>query len=412
MGKRIQLLRQWIRDYETIEFDRHEAHTLSLQIEMFSASLFPFLRNPNDVNQSAPLSTLRNTYKPGSRGLIIPVGKNDVRFASHLLKNIRQTLRSTIPIQIVYAGPRDLPEQYRDYLCSLDKDISSTDITSIIDDTHLQLAEGGWAVKPFGMLVSHFEKAIIADADAVFLQPPEVLFDSPGFLETGTMLFHDRLIHPGGFPERHRFWADELAHTNLSASIRTSKAYTEAYAELGDSGVVAFDKSNLDVLTALLHICWQNTATVREKITYRLNHGDKESWWFGLELSSTAYTIQDEDAAIVGHTSDVSGGNRPSRVCSSVLAHVDYLGKLLWYNGSLLKNKNVDHLEFDVPTVMMVGGVWEQPLAQPYTDCMEGSEIKKIGEREAVVIQRSVAAAQQLDGDLQTRFPELLNPVP
>jgi len=33
---------------------------------------------------------------------------------------------------------------------------------------------------------------------------------------------------------------------------------------------------------------------------------------------------------------------------------------LLWFNGSLLKNKEIDSLEFDVPTEWMIDGTWEK----------------------------------------------------
>src|SRR5271163_2892643 len=100
------------------------------------------------------------------------------------------------------------------------------------------------------------------------------------------------------FKERHEWWEKELAHTELSSTIKHSKVFAEKYAEEGDSGVVVVDKGRLEVFIGLLHICWQNTYAVREAFTYRQGYGDKESWWFGFELAATPYTMEDHYGAI------------------------------------------------------------------------------------------------------------------
>jgi alpha 1,3-mannosyltransferase len=158
------------------------------------------------------------------------------------------------------------------------------------------------------------------DGDAVFLQKPEVIFDTrTGYLETGVLLFQDRLLWQGGFKERHDWWEKELAHTELRSTIKHSKICIEKYAEEGDSGLVVVDKSKLDALVGLLHIGWQNTYIVREAFTYRQGHGDKESWWFGFELVETPYSFEKHYGSILGHRK-----NDENRVCSFTIAHLDH----------------------------------------------------------------------------------------
>ena len=48
------------------------------------------------------------------------------------------------------------------------------------------------------------------------------------------MLFRDRLLWQGAFKDRHDWWEKELAHTELSETIKQSKVYIEKYAEEGD----------------------------------------------------------------------------------------------------------------------------------------------------------------------------------
>lgn len=106
--------------------------------------------------------------------------------------------------------------------------------------------------------------------------------------------------------------------------IRQSKVYMEGFAEEGDSGVIAVDKSRLDVLIGLLHIAWQNAKEVRGGFTYMYGHGDKESWCFGFELTSTPYSIERHYAAIVGHAKTREDTATEQRVCSFTIARADH----------------------------------------------------------------------------------------
>ncbi|KAI9808307.1 MAG: hypothetical protein M1825_004764 [Sarcosagium campestre] len=403
MGQRVQILQAWLESPNVFSLNNMQAELLSHNTEALALSLFPFLKRPSASNDSAHLHQLRSSIIPGSKGLVIPVGTKNFRFACHLIANLRRALGSTLPIQIAYAGESDLPRDYREYIVSLEPQISTFDVTAVFDDKTLELAKGGWAIKPFALLGSTFERALVLDADAVFLQKPEVVFDDdPRFKSTGTLLFHDRLLWKGAFKNRHKWWEKELAHTNLSSTIRHSKVFIDGYAEEGDSGVVAVDKSRIGVFIGLLHICWQNSATVRRRYTYVKGHGDKESWWFGFELSAVPYSMEKHYGAILGRTVVDS---KSEKVCSFDIAHVDHEGKLFWYNGSLLKNKRRNQTEFDVPTVWMLDGKWEKSGNKFLPSCMRGAPIQHISDIEAELLGGIVKAAKSADIELDELFP-------
>ena len=406
MAKRLQILKDWIQASEGLELAPTQAEALSDNIEKYALSLVPFIRNPLQPNDKSPLQTLRKSFEPGSRGIVIAAGQKDFRYACHLVANLRHTLHSNLPIQIAFAGDDDLPKKYRDYFESMGTDVSTLDVTAAFDQATLRLAGNGWAIKPFALLASGFEQAILLDADAVFLQDPDFIFDNhPGFIETGTLLFHDRLLWQGAFKERHQWWETELAHTKLSDTILKSKVYMEGYAEEGDSGVVVVDKSRLAVLVGLLHICWQSTEVVREKHTYRMGHGEKESWWFGFELVATPYTMEHHYAAIVGRETI---GDSKTKVCGFTIAHVNQVDKLLWYNGSLLKNKEVNRTEYDVPSRWMIDGVWEKGATKQDLSCMTDAPIRPIDGHERKVLEASVATAKKVDEDIRDPLHNLI----
>ncbi|MCJ1308139.1 hypothetical protein MMC25_001791 [Agyrium rufum] len=396
LGKRVQVFRDWITSQDAgVAVKEEEADV----IERTIAATFPFIRKPSDKKDNRPFTTLRQRYTPGSRGIVIPAGKGTFRYACHLVAAIRDIHHSALPIQVFHAGEEDLPKQYRDVITSLGSDVTTVDILTVLADETIELARGGWAIKSFAVLASTFEQVLLLDADAVFLQPPESLFEDAAYLETGTLLFHDRLLWKGGFKERHDWWERELSHKVPSLALNKSLVYNEGYAEEADSGVVAYDKRRLPLLLGLLHVCWQNSVSIRNEVTYKIVYGDKESWWFGLELSDALYAFEDHYGAIVG---GIEIENGKPKVCGFTIAHVDKNNKLLWYNGSLLKNKVVNKTEYDVPSHWMLDATWVKGSAKADPSCMKDGEVRDLTELEKALLASTVELAQRVDSDIKS----------
>lgn len=399
LGSRVKILTDWIQTSEALSgsISPNERKSLEKYIQDATLALFPFIENPSKQDaRNAPLKQLRESYIPKSKGIVIPTGKGTFRYACHLISNLRDVLSSALPIQVAYAGEDDLPLAYREAIISIGANIETLDITRVLNDTTLnfKIEDGGWAVKSFALLACKFEQAILLDADAVFLQKPEVIFEShEGYQETGTLLFHDRLLWQGAFKERHQWWEKEMEHHAIGETLSKSKVYMEGYAEEGDSGVVVLDKGRLPVLMGLLHICWQNTLAVRQKVTYRMGYGDKESWWFGLALSGVPYTMEGHYGSILGKVDP----EKPNSVCSFTIAHVDEKDKLLWYNGSLLKNKAINKLEFLVPSHWMMDATWDKGAQKKDISCMRDGTIREVDESVRKVVETSVENARKID---------------
>ncbi|KAH0561988.1 hypothetical protein GP486_003307 [Trichoglossum hirsutum] len=405
LGQRVQILRDWIQTSEatTAPLTSGQRREIYQAAEGLAVSLFPFIRNPANLNDTRPLDTLRRSYIPGSKGIVIPVGKGNFRYACHLITNLRDVLRSNLPIQIAYAGDSDLPSDYREAIVSLDSGIEPLDVKTVLDDSTTQLGGGGgggWAVKPFAVLASRFEQVILLDADDVFLQKPEAIFERhSGYKNTGTLLFHDRLLWKDAFKERHRWWMEEMKHQPPSASLLQSLVYTENYAEEGDSGVVAIDKGRLPVLLGLLHICWQNSKSTRDKVTYTITYGDKESWWFGFELSAVPFAFEFHYGSMLGYLrpENETRANIGPEICSFAIAHTDEEDKLLWYNGSLLKNKAMDQESFLVPSHWMMDGKWDKGQTKSDMSCMHGAPVRVVDKRERKILEQTVRRSKEVD---------------
>ena len=403
MGRRVQILLSWIqaRDGLSGSLGKGQRHALESRIDALALSMFPFLKTASNTTSTGVLSQLRDSFSPGSRGIVIAAGTHNFRYACHLVGSLRDTIRSSLPIQIAYSGDDDLPEPYRDFITSLGSDIDTLDITTAVDDSSLRLAEGGWAIKPFAALASRFEQVVLMDADTVFLQDPAVLLDKyQGYLHTGALLFHDRLIWQGAFQERHAWWKQQMRHHQPSDMLLKSLVFTQNYAEEQDSGVVVLDKARTPVFLGLLHVCWQNTLLVRTEWTYKMHYGDKDSWWLGLELSNVPYTFEEHYGAVLGSVEEDQNGRK---VCGFTIAHADEEDKLLWYNGSLLKNKVTNATEFTVPDHWMVDGRWEKGAEKQDTSCMRNAAVRVVEDQDLSTVQRTVERAGQIDRLIEER---------
>ncbi|KAL8767251.1 MAG: hypothetical protein Q9209_006177 [Squamulea sp. 1 TL-2023] len=373
-----------------------QATTFHGHIDETALALFPFLRNPTKSFGSS-LSHIRDRFKPGSKGIVIPNGQKPFRYACHLISNLQDVLGSKLAIEIVYAGDSDLPSSHRDFIGGLDSDIATVDVLQVFNDTSLDLQHGGWAIKTFAALGSQYEQILVLNVDAILLQAPETIFDRhEGYRFTGALLFQDRLHWQGGFKERHKWWEEQLEHHTASEALAKSRVCNEGYAEECDSGLVVLDKSRLPVLLGLLHACWQNTKEVRDVWTYKMGYGDKESWWFGLELSGAQYTFEDHYGGMLGF---MNADNK--KTCSFTIAHFDEQDKLLWYNGSLLKNKVTNVTQFDVPTHYMLDGVWEKGAAKQDISCMKEGKLEETSKEEREILGKNIDKAKDLDARIE-----------
>ncbi|GLA45097.1 CAZyme family GT71 [Aspergillus niger] len=408
LGRRNRVLRDWLIQAEASQ-DSTTKSILHNAIEGVAIAQYPFLQPPKQPqshhsrSSHHPVQDLRASFEPNSAGIVIPTSDYTLRYAAHLIASLRFVLNSTLPIQVVYAGDDDLSPTNRNHLSTLAASgpaITFLNILTVFDDTTLKLQTGGWAIKPFAALASPFEKVILADADAVFLQPPEVLLQHDALVNKGALLFHDRLLWKHAFEGRHEWWRDQIRRP--SKEMDASLVWTEDYAEEADSGLVVLDKSRPDTFMGLLHICWQNTYEVREETTYKITYGDKESWWFGLELSGAEYEFSKHYGGIVGWE-NVDDKERVG-VCSFVIAHVDAKGRLLWYNGSLLKNKGQAGMEdvYEVPDKWMIDAEWVKGSRKQDHSCMVGGEVRDLTKEELDVLERSIAAARQVDTLVRT----------
>ncbi|KAF9138838.1 hypothetical protein BGX30_008666 [Mortierella sp. GBA39] len=299
--------------------------------------LFPWVQYARQSSFS-----LHSTFK--GRGLVFCAGNNQFEFVVTSIQAVRSRLKSTLPIQVFHMGDGDMSPARQDYLRQMAADVEIIDVTKILDNDYMRL--GGWSIKPFAMLASSFEEVMFVDADAYFLQDPAVLFQDPGYLATGALFFYDRTLFPGWTVGSD--WLKSITPI-LSSFPRISRMFRLKSAHEQESGVVLINKKTR--FLGLMGTCKMNGKWERDLVSYKIFHGDKETFWVGFEMIQEPYVFMRNYGGVIG---ELRPDNENS-VCGAQL-HQDYRGRPLWWNGGLYRNKNAGvnrYLQFDY---WMTGG--------------------------------------------------------
>ncbi|KAG0270247.1 hypothetical protein BGZ95_001769 [Linnemannia exigua] len=284
------------------------------------------------------------------RGIVMCVGDRHSVYARTTVKVLREVLKSSLPIEIYYAGDEDLSKENRAWFDKL-PGVKVIDITTRLDQSLLHLS--GPVIKPFAMLVSQFQEVILLDADAYFLQDPEILFDDGGYQEVGTVFFYARTV-----PNKHskvsqaskRAWL-QTALPSVSNHPSKTRWFRSKGDQDQDSGVVVINK-RIHFL-GLLAICKMNDIQERSQPAFRAIWGERESFWIGMEMIQERYSFIRFGGGVIGDLGDSipykqdAGGSSPGtsarmdRVCGNQL-HFNYKGQPLWWNSGLVRDKTTD----------------------------------------------------------------------
>ncbi|KAL6635796.1 mannosyltransferase putative-domain-containing protein [Neocallimastix sp. 'constans'] len=269
------------------------------------------------------------------RGIVICTGNYHFKYARSTIDILRNVLNTELPIEVFYNGERDLSLENRNLLINEFENIYLSDITNYFDNNIVNIS--GWAIKPFSILASRFEEVILMDADALFLRDPIELFKEKGYQEKGTLFFRDRTLFPGEnsaskwlkswlinpLPETKelRFWNEQTEHEMESSTVVIHKIKT---------------------ILGLLNVCKLNEYAIRQDVVYNKVYGDKETYWIGYDMARQPYYMSSKPCAFVGEVvdDDESSNLEDKKLCGHT-AHTLENGKLMFWNGHLVKDKNI-----------------------------------------------------------------------
>ncbi|KAB5566706.1 mannosyltransferase putative-domain-containing protein [Coniochaeta sp. 2T2.1] len=392
-GSRVSQLAQWADILiKNPSENRHLFETALIAQFPYLAGALDSIYAPWSASQKHPSSP--NT----DHGFVICAGSGNFHLAAHLARSLRRVHGSSTPIEIAYAGDDDLKPIHGNFLADLDSNITLIDVLERFPAARRDLVGSGWAMKPFALLASAYSRAILMDADAVFLSSPDSLFAKgvhpghPALRRTGTLFFHDRAAVGGG--DERRLWVKEqieAAGIPPSTYLATESLFYEGAAWYeADSGVVALDRSNPHVLLGLMFATWMNTKDVRDEITYRIFYG-------------TMGTVSDKSGR-PGQPPDLDSA---VEICGTHMLHLDYLGQTpFWINGGIYEHKDSPENErrYADMTHYWVGNTSSIRLTQPSwywvngnVACLKETGVKVLPEATMIVAQKNREQALEVD---------------
>ena len=120
------------------------------------------------------------------RGIIIAVPKKYQEITLRNLVGLRLHLNCKLPVEIWEIG-KEVDNEYREKYLSL----GNVSCLNVEDYTNNPKHWLGFQVKAFILKNTTFEEPILCDADMIFHQNPEIIYDNPGYMKTGAYFFRD-----------------------------------------------------------------------------------------------------------------------------------------------------------------------------------------------------------------------------
>ena len=322
--------------------------------------LFPWISTkPSEVWEHTPkfsnIDTLKNSFIPGSRGIVICSCDRLFDFSTHLIKGIK-AFSIDLPIVVAYIGDNDLSPAKQDYLNQLN--VSALDVTKFFDDSILKME--GFAVKPFAILAAPFQEVMFLDADTVFIQNPVNFFSDPGYIRTGQLFQKDRALHHW-YP-KVKLWITDNIPQPFSETLLNTELWQGFTDYQMDSSFLIIDKHRC--LYSLLAACKLN-ANEERKSFYTFYYGDKESFWLGAEMVNESYDFLPLLPGVFG---DWLPGEH-ELLCGRQLMF-DREGAPFYFNEAVVWDKTQTHDNrklMDVPTYYSHHGRWYEP---PHLRCI------------------------------------------
>ncbi|OQR83597.1 hypothetical protein ACHHYP_14514 [Achlya hypogyna] len=306
-----------------------------------------------------------------TRGIVMCLHNGIAPLGVSFLHELRG-LGNTLPVQIYHCLPNEMSAASRAWLLEAD----SLNRTEVIDVcTHL-LANGilqdateyqSYYVKVLALLHSSFDQVLLVDADAIFLQNPDVLWTTTAYQTTGTLFFLDRLIAFGDYFSApvddgadtillHRLHTEfpysrfGLQRPALSPEFEASDAWQGRTAHQQDSSALLFHKSKVGHV--VLEVLWHLVHHVRHWDRFKigeaqkgLSWGDKEYFWLACWLADVPHTFSPYAAAVVSEPADMT--LHPETLCGSLAHYLPVLGPnapLLYVNGKAIITPPTDGL--------------------------------------------------------------------
>ncbi|POM76220.1 Hypothetical protein PHPALM_6571 [Phytophthora palmivora] len=302
------------------------------------------------------------------RGIVLPLFDDIALLGFSLLLELRR-LQVTEPVEVPHCG--DLSLKLQTTMHELDQSIRFYDVCELaaaatmdgqeerhlfcVDVDHCHYKFRSFDIKVLAVLYSKFQEVMLLDADTMFFQSPESLWETDKYKETGTLFFHDRISYELSYLAKrrpledvnvgavHRFLAgfDVTPYGRLgvvesresrpqtsrqllgldfgfqpSAFLLNSHVWRLRSGHQMDSSLVLWNKARQPRATTILA-----SFVSLNGLPTAPSYGDKELYWLACELAETEYAFSDFAVGTVGSDLLTAGRHNDGVLCGDALQH-------------------------------------------------------------------------------------------
>ncbi|KAI8615308.1 mannosyltransferase putative-domain-containing protein [Chytriomyces sp. MP71] len=280
----------------------HSVKNVSYLINRFSTRLQSVASNATQIvypwllPSKLPFNSLQEIPSAfnQSRGIVLVIQDDGFARARSIIHHLRQQLKCNLPIEVFHDGDK-LGIIQRQALMRL-KGVDVRDLQPIFPG-YKEDIDSTEHSKPFAILSASFQQVFYIHQDQVLLQSPETFLDHPNstFKTYGMLLLQGPIAtNEKPYSTSWLHWFIGGYHLLSTAAVQTRYARNLTRHEL-DASILAFDKSRLNALHALLAACHLNRRHVRDGTLAWFtdaNAGaaaDRELWWMGAEVERTPF---------------------------------------------------------------------------------------------------------------------------
>ncbi|KAF1330862.1 hypothetical protein FI667_g4882, partial [Globisporangium splendens] len=284
-----------------------------------------------------------NTVLQGA-GIVICLHDGILAMGVSLIKELR-CLGNREPIQVYHCFPGELSQRSRELLIKVDPHIQIIDVCSELVERKVlaqKIAETfqSYWIKPLALRHTTFTHVLMLDADVLLMQNPGMIRQLPGYTQSGTTFFYDRVVNKhvnfnkriqlergkGNAPKVRYLdaWVQKFPYERFnltgpepSTHFQSSPAYRGQSCHEQDSSMVAIDKARggkaLDVL-------WYMVTEKRFK--FRFSWGDKEAFWLSWGFNHMPYFFSPWGVSALESSVQDDFQNHESTLCGNMAHYV------------------------------------------------------------------------------------------
>ena len=225
------------------------------------------------------------------KGIVIPALERYEKLLMNNIDVLRNNMHCHLPIEIWQIG-QEISNEARAVLESKKTEWNLT-FKNVKDYTNDSEHWRGYQIKGFVMKYTEFDEAILCDCDGFFLQDPEIVFDDPGYIRTGTLFLKDYLRHTPKNREEEinrAIWFRKMMPT--PSPHLPEECYYLYNIPTNKQQYWFYQESGLVLLNRKRHPCVVDTIydlNNDHKETYKYVHGDKETFWIACLLNNVPF---------------------------------------------------------------------------------------------------------------------------